>query len=276
MASHPLRRPIADMKKHLRIAGVITTLLLCCSMRRAPALRPADIMARSAQATQRDWDADPHYDCSELDRTGKGSKTYEDFMIEGSPYQELAAVNGQPLTAAQQADEKQKLQETVSKRRSESAQQKAQRIAKYQESRKRDHALVDNLTKAFDFTLRGEGKLDGHDVYILDARPRPGYKPDSTETQVLTGMRGKLWIDTSTFQWVKVEAEVIHPVSIDGFLARVEPGTKFELEKTPVANGVWLPKHFAMRSHARVLFLFGRNGSDDETYSHYRPQTQSF
>jgi hypothetical protein len=258
------------------IAGLMATLSLCCAMRASLTLSAADIIARSAQATQADWEADPRYDCLEQDRTGKGNKTYEDLMIDGSPYQQLVAVNGSPLTPAQQAEEKQKMQQAISKRKSESPQERAQRVAKYQQGRKRDHAMMDDLTKAFDFTLRGQGKLDGHDVYVLDARPRPGYQPDTTQTQVLTGMKGRLWIDTKTFQWVKVEAEVIHPVSIDGFIARVEPGTRFELEKIPVADGVWLPKHFAMRSHAKVLFVFGHDGSEEETYSRYHPQTQSF
>lgn len=53
---------------------------------------------------------------------------------------------------------------------------------------------------------------------------------------MLRGMEGELWIDEATFQWVKVQARVIRPVSIEGFLARVEPGTRFELEKMPVAD----------------------------------------
>jgi hypothetical protein len=79
-------------------------------------------------------------------------------------------------------------------------------------------------------------------------------------------MEGKLWIDEKTFQWVKVEARVIRPVSIGGFLAQVEPGTRFELEKMPVAEGIWLPKHFAMKSQAKVLFFFTRKSQADETY----------
>jgi hypothetical protein len=68
-------------------------------------------------------------------------------------------------------------------------------------------------------------------------------------------MRGKLWIEKRTLQWEKGEAQVIHPVSIAGFLAQVEPGTHFELEKMPVEDGIWFPKHFAMSSLARVLFF---------------------
>ena len=82
-------------------------------------------------------------------------------------------------------------------------------------------------------------------------------------------MEGKLWIDEKTFQWVKVEARVISPVSIGGFLAQVKPGTHFELQKTPVADSVWLPMHFAMKSEAKVLFLFTRKWQADETYYSY-------
>jgi hypothetical protein len=264
------------MKKHLRAAILIVTMFLPSWMWASAGPSVSDIITRSVQAIEHDWDAEPKYDCTERDRSGKGSKTYEDLMIEGSPYQELIAVDRKPLSAAQQASEKQKLQDTISKRKSESPQERAQRIAKYDEQSKRNHALVADLTKALDFKLVGEGRLDGHDVYVLDARPRPGYQPKSTQTQVLTGMRGKLWIEKKTFQWVKVEAEVIHPVSIDGFVARVEPGTRFELAKTPVSDDVWLPKHFSMKSRAKILFIFGKDGSDDESYFNYHLQKRQF
>src|SRR5579862_3138974 len=264
------------MKHSLWIAGLLAALSVPYSARASGAPSAADIISRSVQALQRDWNADPQYDCTERDRNGKGSKTFQDLMIDGSPYQELTAVNDRPLSSDQKADEQRKLQEAIAKRKSESPQDRAQRIAKFQQDQKRDHELTQDLTKAFDFRLVGQGRMDGHEVYILDAKPRPGYQPDSKETQVLTGMRGKLWIDKKTFQWVRVQAEVIHPVSIEGFIARVEPGTRFELEKTPVADGVWLSKHFSMRSRAKILFVFGKDGTEDQTYFDYHPRKQQY
>ena len=129
--------------------------------------------------------------------------------------------------------------------------------------------MMEQLTKALDFKLVGEQRLGAQDVYVLKATPRPGYKPPNTEAKVLTGMEGKLWIDKQTFQWVKVEATVIRPVSIGGFLAEVEPGTQFELEKMPLADNIWLPKHFAMKSRAKILFLFTRKSQADEVYYGY-------
>ena len=133
---------------------------------------------------------------------------------------------------------------------------------------------MDQLTKAFQFQLLGEQKLGSYDVYVLRATPLAGYRPPNRDTQVLTGMEGMLWIDHDTYQWVKVEARVVHPVSIEGFLARVEPGTRFELEKMPVAAGVWLPKHFAMQAKAKIVGVFSHNSQEEETYFNYRPSQE--
>jgi hypothetical protein len=83
-----------------------------------------------------------------------------------------------------------------------------------------------------------------------------------------------MWIDKQTFQWVKVEAEVTRPVSIIGFVATVEPGTRFELEEMPVAGDVWLPKHFAMTSKAKVMEVIHHKGHEDETYFDYHKSAE--
>jgi hypothetical protein len=228
------------------------------------------IIQRSVEANAADWKAAPDYDHVERDRQpGGGTKTYEELMILGSSYERLAAVNGEPLSPEQQASEQQKLDTTVVERKKESQQERGQRIAKYEKDRRGDQLLMEQLTKALDFKLVGEQKLGAYEVYVLKATPRPGYKPPNTEAKVLTGMEGKLWIDKKTFQWVKVEATVIRPVSIGGFLAEVEPGTHFELEKMPVADNIWLPKHFAMTSQAKILFMFTRKSQADEVYYGY-------
>lgn len=230
-----------------------------------------EIIQRSVEATNRDWAAEPQFECSEENRNARGGKTYEDLMIDGSLYQHLVAVNGKPLPPSQQAEEARKLHAAMEKRKMENSQQRRQRIAKYDADRKRDHELLGELVKAFEFSLIGQQQMEGHRVYVLEAKPRPGYRAPSKDAEVLTGMNGKLWIDTETFQWVKVEASVTHPVSIQGFLARVEPGTRFELEKMPVAPGVWLAKRFSMNSQAKVLLLFQRRKWEEDTYSNYRP-----
>ncbi|MGI9073968.1 MAG: hypothetical protein ACR2JB_22225 [Bryobacteraceae bacterium] len=198
-------------------------------------------------------------------------------MIHGSPYHRLIAVDEEPLSPQASTNEQRKLERVIAQRRAESPEQRQKRIAQYEKERRRDHLMMDQLTQGFDFQLIGSRMVDSHDVYVLRATPRKGYKPPNMETQVLTGMRGELWIDKKTFQWVKVTAHVIRPVSIEGFLAQVQPGTRFELEKMPVDDGIWLAKHFEMKSSAKILFLFNRSDQEDSTFFNYRkiPNTES-
>jgi hypothetical protein len=191
-------------------------------------------------------------------------------MMEGSPYQRLLLVNGKPLSPDDQSREDRKLQETLAARRAESRAERESRIAKYQSDRKRDHLMMQQLTIAFNFKLVNESRMGSYDVYYLHATPRKGYRPPNMETQALTGMKGELWIEKNTFQWVKVKASVIRPVSIGGILANVEPGTYFQLEKAPVAEGIWLPKHFIMKSRSKILFVLNHSTQADETYFDYQ------
>jgi len=84
-------------------------------------------------------------------------------------------------------------------------------------------------------------------------------------------MKGKLWIDHTSFRWVKVQAEVVKPVSIAGFLARVEPGTRFELQERPINPSIWLAHVFTMQSRAKILFLISKSSEANETYFNYKP-----
>ncbi|MGA8030170.1 MAG: hypothetical protein WB992_23745 [Bryobacteraceae bacterium] len=229
------------------------------------------IIDKSVVANQAVFNAAPDFNYKERDRAPNGSKTFQVTMIEGTPYSRLIALNDQPLSAQQTAQEQKKQEQITSQRRAESPEDKQKRIAKYQKERKRDNLMMEQLTQAFDFTLMGQHKVRGFTVWVLKATPRPGYKPPNMETQVLPGMQGELWIDQKSYNWVRVTAQVIRPVSIEGFLAQVEPGTRFELENSPVGNGVWQTTHFSMKSNAKVLHMFSHNSQDDETYFGFQP-----
>ncbi len=223
----------------------------------------------------RDWQSAPEFIFRERDVESDGRtktlKTQRVWMIDGSPYYELTGVNGKPLSPRKQAEEQHKLLNEVQKRRNESADTRSRRIAQYIKERRQDHALMREMADAFVFKLVGEETLNGHGVYVLDASPKPDYKPTSVETRVLTGMRGRLWIDREHQQWVKVEAEVFHPVTFGFFIAKVQPGTRFVLEQAPVSPDLWLPTHFRMTVNSSILW-WQKNSLDDETYSDYQPK----
>jgi hypothetical protein len=255
----------------------LSTLTLICALfpLLAPGAQPdvKEIIRRSVEANQRDFQAADKYNNKERDRTAAGgSKTYQVTMIEGTPYQRLIGVNGKPLPADQEAAELKKERQARQQRRSESSSDRQKRIQKYERERARDNTMMQQLTEAFNFTLVGQRKVRGYTVYVLKATPRPGYKPPNMDSEVLPGMQGELWIDQESFQWVKVTAQVIRPVSIAGFLARVEPGTRFELEKAPVGDGsIWFASHFVEKANAKVLGFFNHNSYEDDTFWDYQP-----
>ncbi|HVY93636.1 MAG TPA: hypothetical protein VHA14_12830 [Bryobacteraceae bacterium] len=231
---------------------------------------PATIIQRSVEAMRRDRQASSQYVHLERDLEQHGSKTYQVLMIQGSPYQRLTAVNGKPLSPDDARKQEQKLRDEVASRCAESPSGRQKRIADYQADEGRDHAMIQELTKAFTFRITGQQRIDGHQTWVLSATPKPDYQAPSLETKALTGMEGKLWIDTGSFEWVRVEAHVVRPVSIEGFIATVEPGTVFQLLRAPIAKGVWAPAHFSERSKARIIGLIGHSTHDDETYTNYQ------
>jgi len=197
-------------------------------------------------------------------------KTYQVLQIDGSPYNRLMAVGDQPFSAAEQNEEDRKLRNEIQKRQRESERERAKRVDKYLEERRQDRALVTGMMEALDFRLDGQEVLGDRDCWVLDASPKPGYQPKEREAKVLTGMRGRLWIDKASSHWVKVQAEVFQTVSLYGFFAKVRPGTRFLLEQEPVTVSLWLPKHLSTHVSASALGFINEDSVEDETYSNYK------
>ena len=190
--------------------------------------------------------------------TSAGAKTYAVTMLLGSPYSRLTAVDDKPLSERerQQAQDSEEAARTA--RSTEAPSERARRVEKYERQIRRNRLLLEQLPSAFDFTSEGTQTSEGFDAYVIRATPKREYRPTSDEAEVLTGMEGRLWIEQHSFQWIKVEATVVHRVSIEALVASVEPGTRFFLEQRPVAGGVWLPS-VAPAARATTVAAKNRN-----------------
>jgi hypothetical protein len=258
---------------------VIAPGMLFAKGQNEPELSAAEIIRRSVVVNDADWRAQPEFSYREqdvktkLDASGRSeldsSKTYEVMMIEGSPYNRLIAINNEPLTPALEAREKQKLQQEILKRQSESPSGRNARMAKYKSDRAEEHLLMQQMAKAFIFRLVRSEMVQGVDCYVLDANPDPDYRPPVDKARVLTGMQGRMWIDKEHFHWVKVQADVIRPVEFGYFVAKVKPGTRFELTQEPVGDH-WLPKEFTQDVNASILGFYGYRTREVDHYSAYQ------
>jgi hypothetical protein len=253
---------------------ILVPLLIVTALEFSPAAadtapKVGDIVRRWGAAMQADFEAAPHYSYRETIRNGDGIRTYEVTMLAGSPYKRLLSAGGKPLSDEDRRSEDRKFEEERRKRAAESADDRAKRLADYQKDREHAHRILREIPRAFTFRLRSARQVPRHRVYVLDAAPRPGYDPPTVEAKVLTGMRGEFWIDASAFQLVRGTARVLEPVSIGGFLAKIQPGTEFVIEEQPLDVGVWLPTRFVIRSHSSILFLFHHHVSEERTYFDY-------
>jgi hypothetical protein len=234
-------------------------------------------MRRSVEVNERDWQAEPSFSHQEREIQKDGETidhTSEVIMMDGTPYERLIEEDGHPLSPERQQKELQKEAREKAKRLSESPAERRKRIAKYRDDRERDHLLMSQMATAFTFHLVGEESVGGRPAYVLVADPKPGYRPINRQAKVLIGMRGKMFIDKQEFHWAKVEAEVTHTVTFAGFLARVGPGTRFELENEPVAGPIWQPRRFEVHVAASVLF-FERDSTTVDTFRDYKSEAAS-
>lgn len=223
---------------------------------------------------RRDYTFVQHRRQDKLDGDGKvkstETTTSEVLMVYEERVERLLSKNGKLLSEKEAAKEEKRIQEIIDKRKNESEEKRAKRLAKEEKEREKGRNFVQEMADAYTFQMAGTELLEEGEAYVVDAEPRPGFKPRSKEARFLPKFRFRVWIDKDELQWAKLEAECIETVSFGLFLARVNKGSRVLLEQTRVNDEVWLPKHVAARVDARVALLKKYNLNEEYTYSDYK------
>ncbi len=131
-------------------------------------------------------------------------KTWEISFVEGSPYRKLVARDDKPLSADEQKFEEDRMRYMAEQRRKESKADHDKRVAEWERRIQKQHEPEMEIPDAFNFTLAGTQTVDGSEAYIVDATPKPGYKPKSSSTSYLSKMKARFWIATKDYQWLKM------------------------------------------------------------------------
>jgi len=216
-----------------------------------------------ARSTERHFDSNGKVKSEE-------SRAWETIILDGEPYRRMLEHNGKPLPADELRKQQEKLDKNVAKLQHETAEQKQRRLAEYEKQRVKDRAFLREIPDAYDLQLAGDAKVDGHDVWVIVGTPKPGYHPKDRDAKALEKIRGKLWVDKSNYQWVRLEAESIGTISFGLFLARLNPGAKVVFEQTRVNDEVWLPKHMFLKGTGRLGLLVRVATEEDITWNDYR------
>ena len=122
----------------------------------------------------------------------------------------------------------------------------------------------------YDFHLEGDAQLDRFDAWEISATAKRNYRPKSGDAKPLLKTQGKIWIDKSAYQWVRLEAETTGVISFGLFLARLNPGAKLVFERTRVNDEVWLPKREFTSGTGRLGLVVKIALEQELTWSNYR------
>lgn len=254
--------------------------LAACLALPAFAQDPRDIVRRSVELDQANWLRmadytwmghwrERHFD-SHNQVTSDHQEAWETVVLDGEPYRRDLARDGKPLPPDEQQKQQQKLDKATAKLAKETPEEKKRHAADYQNTRRRERAFLLEIPDAFDLRLEGDDKIDGRDVWVVSGTPKPGYRPKSREGAALLKIHGKMWIDKTEYQWVRLEAQTTETISFGWFLARLNPGAKLLLEQTRINDEVWLLKREYMSGTGRIGLL-KRVAEDIEiTWSDYK------
>lgn len=255
--------------------GLALVLVLLAAM----ALRaedPLEIVRRSLDRDWTDFESRKNYTYvqhSEFRSAGKTgeytrdrSETNEILILAGRPYERLIARNGEPLPEKQARREQEKLDKELAKRQREADAGRS----RYDKQRTENRRYILQVPEAFLFRLAGEETVSGQPTWLLEATPKPGYRPPDARSKMLTKLRAKIWIEKSTYHWVKVDAEALDTLSFGLGLVRIAPRGTLHFEQVRVNDEIWLPSRILIRADARLALLKKLRAEIDVAYRDYR------
>jgi hypothetical protein len=102
--------------------------------------------------------------------------------------------------------------------------------------------MVDAIGKAFDFSWHGRVTLNGRRAIELGFEPDRDYKSSARFAVIFAHLGGTVWVDESTGQVMRVEAQLRQDVPFGGgIIAKVYRGSWIKATQSEVAPGVWEP-----------------------------------
>ena len=91
---------------------------------------------------------------------------------------------------------------------------------------------------------------------VIDFRPDPAFHPPTMISEALTGLAGRICIDSRTRTLTRIEGRVLRPVNFGwGFVARIYPGGSIELDQKLVGGKRWVFSHLDEDLTMRAVML---------------------
>jgi hypothetical protein len=246
----------------------------------APTSDPKEIVRRSTERDHRNFERARNYTFQQrevekhLGNHGEVRsteiKTFDVTFYYGREYSRLIQKNDKPLSAEEQKTEDEKLEKFLSKLRNQSEEEHEKQLAREKKQREEMRAFLRDVVNAYDFKLVGEENIGGADTWVIEATPRKDFHPTQPHADILSKIKGKLWIEKKDYNWVKAEAESIDTISFGLFLFRVHKGARLSFEQVHLNDEVWLVRRFYINGGARLALLKNEAVEQEDTFSNYK------
>jgi hypothetical protein len=240
----------------------------------------ADIIRRSIATEDRTIELSRSYayqqrqEIRENDSSGKlrktGSETYDILILDGSPYRRHVAHDDTPLPSGEQAKEEEKFRRASEDRRKETAEQRQQRLADWDRRRRRQREPYRQVPDAFNLKVAAEETVAGIPAWVIEATPKPGYKPVSNATRIFPKVKGRIWIAKTDYEILKLDIESLDTISFAGFLVRMSKGSHIVIDAERLNNEVWLPTRAVLRGSVRIALIKVIRGEVIFTFTNYK------
>jgi hypothetical protein len=188
-------------------------------------------------------------------RDDKGDQIRDVIESKDGTVARLIQRNGRGLTTEEDQAERERLEGVIVS---------PSNFFKHIKNEETGHKLADSMIRlmpdAMIFTYTPDqpqsGENHGAPEIVMDYEPNPVWKPPTTTSAALTGLRGRMWLDAKTRQLVRMEGTVFQGVNFGwGMLAHIYPGGKLVLEQTDAGGGRWIYTHFTQQVSVRALMV---------------------
>lgn len=138
--------------------------------------------------------------------------------------------------------------------------------------------LIREMPDAFLWSYTpGQPQLQGWNagsgaMVVLDFKRNPKWSAPDIESEPLTGVEGRMWINSRSRRVVRLEASVTHAVNIGwGMVAHIYPGGSAKVDQTDAGSERWIVKHIEEQLTIRALLFKTVNQRLQFDTSEYQP-----
>jgi hypothetical protein len=190
----------------------------------------------------------------DLDDKGKITKTTsmerEVFFVNGRQIGRLVKRDGVPLTEKEEKNEQVRVTSAV-------------KIAMKEGPRLRRRGQLSMISEILPMAVISNPRriaLHGRSTLAYDFTGDPHAKATGTNENAAKRMAGTLWFDEADRQVARMEVHFYDNFRIGGgLLASVQKGTSFEVEQSPIGDGLWMVTSNEQHVAARIVVKNVRN-----------------